>query len=348
MKKMLVITLCMALMFTMISCSSPSQSQSSAAPAASTPAASASTPAASASTPAASKSDWPTKAITVLEPYAAGSTSDLSMRLICSLMEKELGQPMVVKNVVGADGATCYTQVADAAPDGYTLGHVQHSGICIGVFLNKMTYSVESFEFFGSTNPFDHCVSVNSNSDIQNLDDLMEWAADQDEIIVAYSGYVNVFNAMNLFKIKGLEDKLVCIAYDDNPAQAVVSGDADVCVWQKAGTRTTAETGNLRIIAALATDRWPDIPDVPTAREQGYDVLSTGHAYFAAPAGLPADVHDKIQTAFANAIADPGLREQMAKMGWTNYYLDAKEATDYIYKQRDLSEAYLKELKMIE
>ena len=60
------------------------------------------------------ESNWPTQPITVLEPYAAGSTSDLSMRLICSYMEKELGQPMVVKNVVGADGATCYTECGNA------------------------------------------------------------------------------------------------------------------------------------------------------------------------------------------------------------------------------------------
>jgi tripartite-type tricarboxylate transporter receptor subunit TctC len=296
---------------------------------------------------AASTSNWPTKPITVLEPYAAGSTSDMSMRLICSYMEKELGQPMVVKEIVGADGATCYTQVASAAADGYTLGHVQHSGICIGVFLTDMPFSAESFEYFGSTNPFDHCVSVRTNSNINNLDELMEWAAKQDQIVVAYSGYVNVFNAMNLFKIKGLEDKLVCIAYDDSPAQAMLAGDTDVCIWQKAGTRLTAESGGIKIIAALATKRWEDIPDVPTAREQGYDVLSIGHAYLAAPAGLPKDVHDKIQVAFNNAIADPTLREQMAAMGWTNYYLNAQEATEYIYKQREIAKEYLKVLGMI-
>ena len=118
-------------------------------------------------------SDWPNQTITVCEPYAAGSTSDVAMRLICSYMERELGQPIVVKNVVGADGATCYTEVANAKPDGYTLGHVQHSGICIGVFLDKMSFSAEDFYYFGSTNPFDHCVSVRSDSGITNLDELM-------------------------------------------------------------------------------------------------------------------------------------------------------------------------------
>lgn len=292
-------------------------------------------------------SDWPNQTITVCEPYAAGSTSDVAMRLICSYMERELGQPIVVKNVVGADGATCYTEVANAKPDGYTLGHVQHSGICIGVFLDKMSFSAEDFYYFGSTNPFDHCVSVRSDSGITNLDELMEWAEQQEQIVVGYSGYVNVFNAMNLFKVKGLEDKLVCIAYDDSPAQACVAGDVDVCVWQKAGTRATAESGGLTIIAALAHSRWEDIPDVPTAEEQGYEVYSIGHAYFAAPAGCPQEVLDKIQAAFDKCIADPEIQEQMAAMGWTNYYLNHEEATEYIYEQRDIAEAYLKELGMI-
>lgn len=292
-------------------------------------------------------SDWPTQAITVLEPYAAGSTSDVAMRLICSYMEKELGQPMVVKNVVGADGAACYTECANAPADGYTLGHVQHSGICIGVFLDDMAFSAESFCYFGSTNPFDHCVSVRSDLGIENLDDLMAWAENQEIIKVGYSGYVNVFNAMNLFKIKGLEDKLVCVAYDDSPAQACVAGDVDVCVWQKAGSRATAESGGLTIIAALAHDRWEDIPDVPTAEEQGYPVYSIGHAYLAAPAGIPDEVRDKIQAAFEKCINDPEIQDQMESMGWTNYYLNSEEATEYIYEQRDVAEEYLKELGMI-
>ncbi len=334
MKRMLRLALCVSMILTLVACGqkqNPNTSGSNVGNSSSTTKA----------------PEWPTQPITVLEPYAAGSTSDLCMRLICTYMEKELGQPMVVKNVVGADGATCYTECANAAADGYTLGHVQHSGICIGTFLDKMAFSAESFDYFGSTSPFDHCVSVAASSDIYTLDDLMEWAAKQDQIVVAYSGYVNVFNAMNLFKVKGLEDKLVCIAYDDNPAQAVVTGDADVCVWQKAGTRSTAESGNLRIIAALATERWEDIPDVPTAREQGYDVLSIGHAYLAAPVGLPDAVREKIQTAFDHCIADPTFQEQMAAMGWTNYYLDSEEATAYIYTQRDVAEKYLTELGMI-
>ncbi len=342
MKKLLALLMCVAVTICFAACATPTTPEAASAETDTT-----TTEAEATTADDTAAEEWPAQAITVLEPYAAGSTSDLCQRLICSIMEKELGVPMVVKNVVGADGATCYTEVANAKPDGYTLGHVQHSGLCIGVFLNDLSYKAEDFYYFGSTSPFDHCVSVASSSDIYTLDDLMDWAADQEEIIVAYSGYVNVFNAMNLFKVKGMEDKIVCIAYDDNPAQAVVTGDCDVCVWQKAGTRSTAESGNLRIIAALATERWEDIPDVPTAREQGYDVLSIGHAYFAAPAGVPDYVKEKLQAAFDKCIASAEYQEQMAAMGWTNYYLNQEEATAYIFEQRDIAEQYLKEMGLI-
>jgi len=338
MKKLTAIILSLVMMLSLGSCNSGTQNPSSSGSSGTN---------APNNTPQNTSPEWPTQTITVLEPYAAGSTSDVAMRVICSYMERELGQPVVVKNVVGADGATCYTELANSPADGYTLGHVQHSGICIGVFLDKMAFSAESFYYFGSTNPFDHCVSVRSDLGIENLDDLMAWAEKQDVIKVGYSGYVNVFNTMNLFKIKGLEDKLVCIAYDDSPAQACVAGDVDVCVWQKAGTRATAESGGLTIIAALAHDRWEDIPDVPTAEEQGYPVYSIGHAYFAAPAGVPDEVRDKIQAAFEKCINDPETQKQMADMGWTNYYLNAEEAEKYIYEQRDVAEQYLKDLGMI-
>ncbi|NLI53657.1 MAG: tripartite tricarboxylate transporter substrate binding protein [Clostridiales bacterium] len=344
MKKLLALLMCVAITLSFAACAN---STTPAATAADTQPATTDAATTTTEEAATEEVEWPTQAITVLEPYAAGSTSDLCQRLICSMMEKDLGVPMVVKNVVGADGATCYTELKNSKPDGYTLGHVQHSGLCIGVFLNDLSYSAEDFYYFGSTSPFDHCVSVAASSDIYTLDDLMAWAADQDQVVVAYSGYVNVFNAMNLFRVKGLEDKIVCIAYDDNPAQAVVSGDCDVCVWQKAGTRSTAESGNLRIIAALATERWADIPDVPTAREQGYDVLSIGHAYFAAPIDTPDYIKEKLQASFDKCIASPEYQEQMAAMGWTNYYLNHDEATAYIYEQREVAKEYLTELGLI-
>ena len=334
MKRLISLVLAMSMAFVLVACG--------AKPAETSPASSSPAPDATTTT-----SDWPKQTITVLEPYAAGSTSDLCARAIASIMERELGTPVVVKNVVGADGATCYTEAANAAPDGYTIVHVQHSGICIGVFLSDLAFSAESFDYFGSTNPFDHCVSVRTDSGITNLDELMAWGEKQDTIVVGYSGYVNVFNAINLFKCAGLEDKLVCIAYDDSPAQACVSGDVDVCIWQKAGTRTTAEGGGLNIIAALAHDRWEDIPDVPTAEEQGYPVYSIGHAYFGAPTGLPDDVREKLQTAFDNAIASSEYQDQMEAMGWTNYVLNSEEATEYIYEQRDIAKEYLTDLGII-
>ena len=340
MRKLLTLLMCLAIVISFTACAGSTTPATTAAD--TQPAA---TEAATAEP--AQEPEWPTQAITVLEPYAAGSTSDLCQRLICSIMEKDLGVPMVVKNVVGADGATCYTQLADSKPDGYTLGHVQHSGLCIGVWLNDLSYKAEDFYFFGSTSPFDHCVSVATSSNITNLDELMAWAATKDQIRVAYSGYVNVFNAINLFKVKGLQDKIICIAYDDNPAQAVVTGDCDVCVWQKAGTRSTAESGNLRIIAALAAQRWTDIPDVPTAREQGYDVISIGHAYFAAPANIPDYVKEKLQASFDKCIASSEYQDQMAAMGWTNYYLNHDETTQYIYDQREIAHQYLLDLGLI-
>ena len=75
--------------------------------------------------------------------------------------------------------------------------------------------------------------------------------------------------------------------------------------------------------------------------------MSIGHAYLAAPVGISDEVSAKIQTAFDNAIANPTLQQQMADMGWTNYYLSAEEATAYVYEQRDVAEQYLKDLGMI-
>ena len=128
-------------------------------------------------------SNWPEQAITMLCCYPAGNWTDLTLRVVCARMEEELGVPITVKNVVGADGATAMTELLNAKPDGYTLGEYQHSSLTIGTWLEDLPFSIESFDYFGTCGAYTHGVAVDADSDIYNLDDLMEYVKDRKSVV---------------------------------------------------------------------------------------------------------------------------------------------------------------------
>lgn len=126
-KKLLSVLCAGALCFSMAACSNTNppppanQSGSSAEP-----------PPSAASTP-----EYPTKAINVIVPYQAGSQMDLVTRAFAGNMEKILGVPLAVENVVGADGVTGHISLSNASADGYTIGCVSASPLCVSPYIQE-------------------------------------------------------------------------------------------------------------------------------------------------------------------------------------------------------------------
>lgn len=340
-KYFLTAILCLTMVVVLVACSNNNVVENSQ-PAAPAETAAPATPA----EPAAI--NWPTQAITITCCYPAGNWTDLSLRVVVARMEQELGQPITVKNVVGADGATAMTELRNSKPDGYTLGGYQHSSLTIGCWLENLPFAIEDFDYFGTCGAYTHGVAVNAKSDIYNLDDLMEYVKNKGSVTVAYSGYVNTFNAMNLFSCIGMADKAICIAYDDGPAQAVANGSVDIAIYAQSGLAAAHDAGQIRIIAALGDIRWKNYPDIPTSVEQGYDVYSIGHQGICAPAGVPEEIKAIIQNAYDVAMSDPDVLQQLQNLGLENNYLNAQEAQDYLLANREIAHDYLINMGLIE
>jgi len=301
---------------------------------------------AGASEPETSATDWPTKAITVLCPYPAGSWTDLCLRALCDQMSADLGQPMSVSNVVGADGATCFTQLAAAEPDGYTIGNSHHSSLTIGVWLEDLPYSIDSFDYIGTFGAYTHGIAVDADSDIYTLDDLVAYAEEKGRIVNGYSGFVNVFNAMTFIKAAGLDASMVSnVAMDDGLAQSLAGGYVDMATYAQSGLASAHDAGEIRIIAALGDHRWSAYPDIPTSVEQGYEVYSTGHQGLCVPKGVPEDVKAKITEAYEHALSNEDFIQILKNMAVeTSVFLNGEEYYEHLKYETERAEGLLKEL----
>ena len=94
---------------------------------------------------------YPDHPITLVVPFGAGGGTDIPARLLAGMMEKRLGQPIVVQNVSGAGGTLGVAQVAAAKPDGYTLGYVPTGTMCLQPHVMKLPYGTDAFDFIGTS-----------------------------------------------------------------------------------------------------------------------------------------------------------------------------------------------------
>lgn len=339
MTKKLLAALCAgALCFSMAACSNtnppPSASQSGSSP---------EPPTSSDSAP-----EYPTKAINVIVPYQAGSQMDLVTRAFTGNMEKILGVPLAVENVVGADGVTGHISLASASADGYTIGCVSASPLCVSPYMQEgIPYDYESFEYIGMYQPYMHGIAVKADSPATNLDELIELAKTQD-LVIGYAGTVNLCNIYKLMKLGDVDmSHITIVPYNSNEViPALAGGFLDAAVHSNSTIGPMAESGDVRLLAPLGEDRWKCAPDVLSSVEQGYDMYSFGGLSLAAPDGTPQEIVDILRDAFEQATQVQEYSDMLIAQGYSPYFLVGDDCYERVKSDAESAKATLIDLGM--
>src|SRR5262245_45473984 len=213
----------------------------------------------------------PTIEITVLSP--AGSLADITARLLADGISKELGTNVIVVNRPGAGGAIGYRHVAGQKPDGTSLVWNSNS-ISTAFHSGTLAFDYKSFVAVAQVLTESPVVAVKSDAKWKTLKDLIaDGKARPKDITVGNSGIGSHshISSVALFRSAGVQAVDVPFA----AAQVVPSllgGDVDVVVQLPAAIAQYHKSGQVRFLAAIVASRDPAFPEVPTAREQGFDV----------------------------------------------------------------------------
>lgn len=292
---------------------------------------------------------YPTKAITVIVPYQAGSQMDLVTRAFVTRMEETLGVPFAIENVVGADGVTGHIQLASAAADGYTIGCASASPLCVSPYMEEgIPYDYESFEYIGLYQPYMHGVAVQSSSSVTNLDELIELAKSKD-IVCGYAGTVNLVNISKIMKAGGVDmNKVTIVPYNSNDVMpALAGGFLDFAVHSNSTIGPMVQSGDVRLIAPLGEDRWECDLNVPSSVEQGYDMLySFGGLSLAAPKGIPSEYLEILRDAFEEATHNQDYIDMLVNQGYSPYFLVGDECYNRVKSDAESALNTLTELGM--
>ena len=268
---------------------------------------------------AAEAQTYPTKPVKLVVGFPAGGATDTTARLIAARMQAALGQTVVVENIGGAGGSIASKQVAAAPADGYTLMMTTTSAFGTMPRLYKLDYDPQKAFVPVATLVVDKSVLVVGPSwPVKTVQEMVAQAK-------AASGKFNYGSAIGigphfvfeLFKHKAGVD-IVHVPYrGGGPMIAdLIGGQIHATVNGKSVLRQHIATGKVRAMAVSAAKRWEDMPDVPTLMEAGfldapYDTLFG----IVAPAGVPADIVQRLNDVINEGLRSPEMRAGLDKLG---------------------------------
>ena len=265
---------------------------------------------------------WPARPITLVVPLAAGSTADIVSRLIGNELAKALGQSVVIDNRVGAGGTIAMTQVAKAAPDGYTIAFVSQGTHAINVGLyKKLGYDpVKDFAPITTIASVANIMIVPpSNPAAGPLDVVAQAKAKPGELTFSSGGNGTSHHLSGALFAAMTGSQLTHVPYRGAPQgiQAVMSGEVAMGFFNVPTVIAQIRDGKLKGLAVTSLERSPHMPDLPTLDQsgvKGYDV--SAWLGFVAPAGTPAPIVERLHAEMARMMREPELREKMKAQGF--------------------------------
>ena len=267
--------------------------------------------------PAALGTEYPRRPIKVIVPFGAGGGSDTFGRIIQNAIESHelLPQPFVIINVPGAGGTIGSRRVKHARPDGYTL-LLLHEGILTAKHSGQAAYGPEAFEPIIGTGNATQVIAVAADSPHADLRSLVQAATSKPDTIVfaANIGAPSYFAGLMLEdESDGAKFRYTQSGGGAKRFAAIQGGHVDVSAFSIAEYVQFKSSG-MRALAILAAERNSDLPELATALEQGYDVLSQNMQFWWAPAGTPQERTDVIANAIERAMVLPEVQQRFAQM----------------------------------
>ncbi len=270
----------------------------------------------------ATKTQFPEKGrtITIMVGYAAGGAVDLGARIIASIMEKDLGTPVVVVNKAGASSQVALTEFVRAKPDGYTLfaSSLPSSILTYVDPERKAIYSGKDFLPLASFVNDPESIAVKADSPYKTLPELIAAAKAKPEAIkfgTAGFGNPDHVGITTLEKTTGARFGVVHFSGNPDALTAVLRGDVDATHLSSAFQVGPVKSNQTRVIAVLDKEESKFHPGVKTAVAQGIDHVFVDTRGLALPAGTPKEVVDVLSASAKRAVENPDLKAKMDDMG---------------------------------
>ena len=262
---------------------------------------------------------WPAGPVTFVVGYAAGGSTDINARELAHAMTPVIGQQIIIDNKGGAAGSIGLRMVANAKPDGQTLFVAVGTNVIINPHVQKgMIDTLAALAPICQVTDYQYVLVVGKNVPANNATELVAMAKkDPEKLTYSSSGVGGNNHLAGALFAKAAGIQITHVPYKGTgPAVAdVISGQITMNFSSLPPAVSQVKGGNLKALAVTGNKRVKSMPDVPTLKEQGIDVVVTSWQGLFAPAKTPPDILDKIDAATKQAMKNPKWEEALSRDG---------------------------------
>lgn len=289
--------------------------------------------------------EYPTKPITLIVPWPAGGSTDISMRAMAESASKILGQPVTIDNKAGGSGTVGpATMVATAKPDGYTIAQIPITVFRLPLMQETPWDPAKDFSYIVHLTGYTFGVTTSAESQFKTWKDVVDFAkANPGKVTYATPGAGTSLH-IGMEQIAALAGvKLTQVPFKGGAeTNAAVLGQHTMLQADSTGWRPLVDAGKLRLLMVWTSARSPNFPNVPTLKELGYPMVYDSPFGIAGPKGMDPKIVAKLHDAFKKALDDPAVIATLAKFDMVPNY---KNTEDY---KKFVTEVTNSELKVIE
>ncbi|GGH49780.1 hypothetical protein GCM10010975_02330 [Comamonas phosphati] len=275
---------------------------------------------------------WPERPIVFICPWPAGGTADQSMRALCTVAGKVLGQSIVVENRAGASGMIGAKVLASAKPDGYTIGQIPISVTRFAQLGMLAADPRKDFSYIARTSGQTFGIAVRADSPFKTLKDLVDAAKGRPgQVSYAHAGVGGATHVgMEEFAgVAGIRFNAVPYKGGAEALQGVLGGHVDALA-DSSSWAPHVEAGKLRLLATWGEQRPPRFQNTPTLKELGYNVVVDAPNGIGAPRGVDPAILAKLRAAFKQAVTSPEFKAVTDKIDAPVMYLDGPDYGKYV------------------
>ena len=266
------------------------------------------------------QSTWPTKPVRIVLQFPPGGSTDAVARILSQVLTQSLGQPVLVENRPGADGAIAGDYVVRSEPDGHTFFLASNTPMMQVPLLKKTPpYDpIKSFTPVTLVGRYIYVLVAGAQLPVQNAQDLMQLIRSHPGKF-NYGSYSGVTQLMftRLKNEAKLDMNMIPYKGEGPTINDILGGHVQLTFATPASALPHIKEGKLKALAVLLPKRWNLLPQVPTASEAGVPPLTAGTwAALFGPARLPMDIANRMSRAMADAMARPEVKEKIDNLGF--------------------------------
>src|SRR5712691_7810060 len=281
---------------------------------------------------------YPERPITMIVPWGAGGGTDATARIIGALLEKELGQPVTVVNRIGGSGVVGHAAIAQAAPDGYTIGMVTvEIGMMHWQGLTDLTGT--SYTPIGLVNADAAGLQVRADAPYKDAKELVAAIkANPGKFKASGTGQGGIWHLAIAGMLQDLKVDPASAPWVPSQGAApglqdLVAGGVEIAPCSLPEARSLIDAGKVKSLAVMADARAPLYPNVPTLKEvTGSNWTMAAWRGIAAPKGVPADVRDKLVAAIKKIASSKEYNDFMTQRGFGVIYEGPDEFAKFMAK----------------